>query len=309
MSHQQTIDFIGIGAGRSGSTWLTKCLYQHPDIMFAEAGETAVGSRHLNDEIIKEIDFFTSPRTHRTYDSSSIYKYDRGLDWYFSLFPPAQPGKIRGEFSPAYLHDPMSPELIHDVLPNVKLMATLRNPVDLVYSYYLLRNNSVEFGGKYTFEEVVDRGYLLNRGMHYENLSRFLQVFPREQFHIVQFEQVKNNPAELIRGVYEFLGVRSDFVPEALNKKVNATAVTKNEAVKGAAATVMSIMNKLGLTKIRERLVRSSKLYRIYRNFNVAEISYKPMNPEIRQRLVEHYRADIEGLEQLLGWDLSEWKG
>ncbi|MFH1047502.1 MAG: sulfotransferase [Patescibacteria group bacterium] len=304
----QTIDFIGIGSGRSGSTWLSKCLHQHPDILFPRPDEKVGYTGALNEEIIKEMDFFTGLHDKRDFENSHLYTYGRGFDWYLRQFPAAEPGKIRGEFSPIYFVDPLSPQFIHDVLPNVKLLAILRNPVDLVYSYYLLRSNSIEFGHKFTFEQAIDRGYLLNRGEHHQNLSRFLKLFPREQFHVMRFDQIKENPAELVRGAYEFLGVRSDFVPAALHQKVNATKKVKHEKVQSSAAAVMGAMNRFGLKRVKDQLVRNAKLYSLYCRFNTAESNYQPMNPSTRRRLIDHYRPDIERLEQLLNWDLTNWK-
>src|SRR6187401_2278229 len=101
--------FIGIGAPKAGTTWLANCLGEHPDVFMAA---------------VKETEFW------------KFTDAEQRLDDYAAHFCGADGKRAIGEFSVRYLSLPGVPERIKRVLPNVKLIASLRSPVDQVYSNY-----------------------------------------------------------------------------------------------------------------------------------------------------------------------------
>jgi Sulfotransferase domain len=103
------VDFVGVGAQRSGTSWLYACLYEHPGICAP----------------IKELHFFSRERN-----------YERGLDWYLGHFDRCPPGAVRGEFSTSYLYAPEAAGRIRAAFPEVRIMMSLRNPVARAYSQY-----------------------------------------------------------------------------------------------------------------------------------------------------------------------------
>jgi hypothetical protein len=174
MQGQNSIDFIGIGAARSGTTWLSECLRQHPDILFPKNDTPDAirpGVIKLKGE--KELDFFI--RGYEKNLSPEIFSNNSlGLDWYLAQFPSAQPNKVRGEFSPTYMADPDSAKLIRDTFPNIKLIVSLRNPVDMIYSLYWWQVYNFRLRGEvhehnYSFEQAIGRGYFLERGLFLSN--------------------------------------------------------------------------------------------------------------------------------------------
>ena len=204
-------DVIIIGAMKCGTTSLFRYLSEHPDFFPPKS---------------KEIHYFD-------------YNYDKGVDWYRDKFPT----KIRkwkcrlkgqammtGEASPYYMFHPHAMRRIASLLPDVKLIVLLRNPVDRAYSHY---HNEVRHGREsLTFEQALDAepgrlaGELekmlqdefyfsvhhghhayLARGIYVEQLKACQPYFKREQFFIVDSE---NMSADL-QGVYDtvcaFLGL------------------------------------------------------------------------------------------------------
>ncbi|HEU4677805.1 MAG TPA: sulfotransferase domain-containing protein, partial [Candidatus Paceibacterota bacterium] len=109
------IDFIGLGAQKSGTSWAYTCLYEHPAVCMPQ----------------KELHFFSRPR------------FEEGKEWYEAQFKNCAPGKLRGEWSTSYLYSPDAPERIRSLYPNAKLLAILRNPIDRAYSQY---RNAVRAG-------------------------------------------------------------------------------------------------------------------------------------------------------------------
>jgi hypothetical protein len=200
-------NFIVIGAQRAGTTSLFNVLSAHPDI---------------TPSVVKEVHFFD-------------LNYDKGLDWYRSHFPYRSWKRypdhhLWGEASPYYLFEPRVPQRIHDVLPDVKLIASLRNPIDRAYSDY---QRQVLLGHeKLSFEEAVEiemdrisgevdrlvrepaykslayrRHSYLTRGVYSDQLERWLSVFPRKQIHITSAEDFFSDMTTVLNSVTGFLGL------------------------------------------------------------------------------------------------------
>ena len=96
-----SVDFIGVGAEKAGTTWLTRMLNAHPEINLSEP---------------KEIFFFNK---NNYYDQ--IHKinpnYQKGLEWYAKRFLHCEVGKIKGEFSTSYLWDESAAKRIYKEFP------------------------------------------------------------------------------------------------------------------------------------------------------------------------------------------------
>ena len=102
-------DFVGIGCQNCGTTWISACIAQHPDIYFAPQ---------------KEGSFFDM-------------RFDKGWDWYLQQFSGADSQHLCGEWSPGYIcnENALTQSLKH--LKNTRIMSVFRNPVDRLYSHYL----------------------------------------------------------------------------------------------------------------------------------------------------------------------------
>ena len=265
--------FLIIGAQRAGTTTLWTYLRRHPDI---------VGPRTADASVFwpKELHFFDE-------------NYWRGVDWYRAFFPLAARQRalrlvgrdvVCGEGTPYYMFHPAVPERVAATLPDVRLVALLRNPVERAYSHYQLM---VKTGREnLTFEEAIaaeperlagleeelakvkpgvdgqgNRRHrhhrhhaYVGRGLYAEQLERWLAHFPREQLLVLRAEDFQARPDEVYERVFSFLGVRP-------------------------------------------RPVRD------YEPRNVA--SYAPIEPELRARLEERFAQPNARLAGLLGGDFS----
>lgn len=211
-------DFIIIGTMKGGTTSLFRYLEKHPDFYAPKT---------------KEIHYFD-------------FKYEKGLGWYRRHFPT----KLRklkcrlvgqrivsGEASPYYMFHPHACRRIAAVIPEVKLIVLLRNPVDRAYSHY---HNEVRHGREtLTFEEALDaepdrlRGELekmmaderyfsvhhghhayLARGIYVEQLKACRAHFPEEQFLILDSEVLFSDPQSVVDRVCDFVGLGRHRIPE-----------------------------------------------------------------------------------------------
>jgi Sulfotransferase domain len=211
-------DFLVIGAQKAGTTALYAYLRWHPAITGPSWKEVSFFDRH----------------------------YARGEAWYRGNFP-ARPrqwvaGKRSGarprvgEASPSYLFHPLAPERVAGLLPDVRLIALLRDPVDRALSHY---HHEVALGREpLTFEDALDRederlagevdrmkrepSYFseawwnytyLARGRYAEQLERWLTVLPRDRLLVVFAEELLADPAAEYKRVLDFLGVPRHELP------------------------------------------------------------------------------------------------
>ncbi|MEM8829548.1 MAG: sulfotransferase domain-containing protein [Cyanobacteria bacterium P01_G01_bin.19] len=196
--------FLIIGAKKCGTTSLFNYLCQHPNI-----GEPTW----------KEVSYF------------NIY-YGRGNAWYKSFFPISLPkldsqDLITGEATASYICHPQAPARIVATIPQVKLIALLRNPIDRAYSHYhhtkrigketlsfedaiaqeelrvkQLENESKELGLKSS--PAYNYTYLAS-GMYAKQLKNWLKYFDREQLLILKSEDFFDYPAAKFKQVLNYL--------------------------------------------------------------------------------------------------------
>ena len=192
-------DFIIGGAPRSGTTWFCHALDKHPDISMAKP-------------FIPEPKFF-----HRD------ELYAKGMDYYRETwFPDPDPACIYGEKGSYYLENPLCAQRIHDNAPWVKLLFTLRDPVDRAFSNYVWsRMNGHE---DQDFETALDLeasrerdlppslrlvhpNAYFSRGLYAKLLAPYFALFPAERILCLRFEDLRDAPESVLARVHAFLGV------------------------------------------------------------------------------------------------------
>ena len=195
------------------------------------------------------------------------------------------------------MYVPEVPERIHGLLPDSKLILTLRNPVDRVCSRYLNSRAMYEENRSLTFEEKLEQKELfLEEGMYFSHLRRYYEWFPKEQFLIHRYEDIQQQPLEVLRKTYEFLNVDPAYVPPTLEQRVNAAGDKPFHAKSATIYYLTRILQELRLTKLAE----------VMQNRNAADI--EQMRPDTRRWLVEEvYQEENRKLQDLTGLDVSGW--
>ncbi|MBY0231924.1 MAG: sulfotransferase domain-containing protein, partial [Gemmataceae bacterium] len=184
-------DFLVVSPPKTGTTWLADNLRCHPGV-FVPAS--------------KEVRYF------------STFGDWAGLEWYLDHFAGAG-GRLKGEASPSYaLLPPERIRLLRDLVPDVKLVFLVREPVGRAWSHarHTFRYCEAGFAGRtLSLEEMAEEDWLA--GFRHPwlaanddclgQLERWLGVFPREQVFLGFFEDLVRRPEGLLRDVFAFLGV------------------------------------------------------------------------------------------------------
>lgn len=269
--------FLIIGAPKAATTWIADGLREHPEIFLPVA---------------KELQYFCGGH------------YHRGQDWYEHHFEPAAAGQRLGEASPSYLGSPDAAERIASLIPDARLILSMRHPVDQAHSFYwhLLARGRLPRNSDFVsyFERQRPRA-----GYYGEHLARYQQFFSPEQMLLLVYEQdIHGNPADALSRIYAFLGVDPQFRPSVLGRRSNS----KREVTAFAAVT--------RAVRDYKRLFPASWLQTFKRVSRGVQSrlpvlkDYQPLDPELRGRLLrQHYLDDIHRLEGLMGRDLSVWYG
>jgi hypothetical protein len=270
------IDFIGLGAQKSGTSWVYACLYDHPEVCAP----------------IKEIHFFSRPR------------FSKGREWYEGHFAGCA-GKITGEFSTSYLYSKEAPERIKELYPEAKLIAILRNPVDRAVSQY---KNSLKGGhiqSDVSFESYKkDDESVVGQGKYFEQLEAYYRFFSKEQILVLIYEDIQRDPQAFISHVYRHIGVDENFVPSMLHTEINVARMPKVIFIERVMHHISEFLRRVGLDHV-VHAIRKSGLPDLVRSGNTKE--ERPLNVN-REALTNEFKDDVRKLSDLLGRDLkTEW--
>jgi hypothetical protein len=285
MPDQPHIDFIGIGAPKCGTTWLSAQLEAHPQIGFAPDKEVY----YFADTILRRI------------ARQELRCFDRGVAWYHEQFP-AVAGTItcRGEFCPAYLYSEEAAIRIAVYRPDIKLLVCLRPPAEMIYSWYWYGRNAVISSLPKSFEEMMENPFLRDLGCFARHLGPYLARFPAKNILIVQFDAIRRDPDRVRRGVYEFLGVAADFKPQLEAGKNPARAPRFPRLQSGAKRLYASISAAPGVDKLLKSPAIAKMLQDTYHLVNTKARKYEPLTAEERLKWEAYYAADQEELSRLL---------
>jgi hypothetical protein len=231
----------------------------------------------------------------------------RDLDSYLDLFSGATHELIRGEASTGYLHTPGAAERIHSYVPEARMIAILRSPVDRAYSAFLHAQReglepladfeqALQEEPKRVAEGWIGLTLYTTVGMYAEQLERYLAVFPCGQVRVYLFEDLVREPVRLAQDAFRYLGVDEAFQPDVSAQANQGSAVR--------SVRLWSFVRSIRKSPLGRRLP-SGPARAILRTIN--ERTMTPLSPALRQRLAPIFQADVTQLSRLLGRDLTPW--
>jgi len=270
-------NFLVIGPAKCGTTSIHYYLKQHPEVYLPR---------------IKEINFFAY------YGQKGRY-WAKTLEEYKKYFKDVKNHKAVGEVTPFYFAIEGSAEKIQKIIPDTKIITILRNPIDRAYSHY---NMSLRIGREKrdVSEALTDINSLyVNVGFYYRHLQKYYKRFKKEKIKILFYDQLVNTPVELIKELYQFIGVDTNFIPD-LETKHAAGYLPKSK-----------IVNKIFdnyFTRFILKPILPARLLNFgikIKNINSRKPAKLP--PDIRNYLIEVYKPDMLKLERLANKQLNNW--
>jgi len=289
-------DFILVGGPKCGTATVSDWLAQHPDIFVMQP---------------REPNFFGSDlQMRRHFRTSDDYRrqFEQHAD------------KICGEGTTWYLYSERAAEEIFRSNPQTKILMVLRNPVELVHSLHQYR---LYYGdeSERDLTKVLDREKVALRrwsengepkdvlqvyvdvARYSPGVERYLKRFGADQVKILFFEDLQSRPEQLVREVFEFLGV-SEFQPELRRS---------NEARSHRFALLGKLLlrpgERFGFVTRRLPSAWRHRIGAALRRANTRKAANAELLPELAQRIAVEVREDIMRLEALIGRNLTGWYG
>ena len=296
-------DFFVIGAPKSGTTALHVALARHPQLFMSR---------------VKEPKHFLTDGPPPTGGGPGDAKTFREYVWrrkdYEALFDHAPEGTLRGESTPFYLHDHEAQKRILAAVPEARMIALLRDPIDRAHSNWThLWSAGLEPEGDFVQACALEdrraaRGWApfwryLELGRYGEQLQRLYQVVPREQVLVLRYRDLREHPVEALDVIFGFLGVETGAVDEipAENVTTHVTDSRRNRLISGA----LRVGSRAGHGRFSPawRPVADWLSRHLQREQNLR----RPLERAHREALLPRVADDVRLLEEVTGDPFGDW--
>jgi len=273
-------NFFIVGAQRCGTTSLYEYLKQTPGIYMSP---------------VKEPNFFS--RIDPVYLTPSPI---RDKKKYLALFKKVNNEIAIGEASPTYLQDPQAAKLIHDTVPNARIIVMLRDPVERSFSHYLIRKGL----GMETlpFRDAIKKALnsqdeysrrVVEASFYSQQVKTYLDTFGKNLVKIIIFEEFVKDVRRVVKDVLEFLEVNAE-PPESIGEIHNPFTVPRGPFAK-------FVLRSRFVLKIGDNLVPHAMGSFLIRNVLKKKETKPELSQEDRIFLEEIYCNDVKKLREILG--------
>ncbi len=269
-------NFLHIGPGRTGSKWLHKVMQAHPEIYV--------------------------PRIADLYFFDRLENYRKGNDWYLAYFDKVNPAvhKAVGELSHDYIFSTDAAKRIAEFNPKMKLLLTIRNPIELAYSQYISDWNAGTVN--ISFDQALKDEPKFVYECSYSNfIGSYNDIFGKDSIQILEFEMLQKSPHDYIRKVTDFLEV-SYFSELSEIEMFNSAEEPRLPGLGVVAKVIANQMRFLGMNTLLG-VVKSNRWIRA--------LIFKPRVRQIaldfRHLNSKYFLGEKHYLEELLQKDLSDW--
>ena len=317
MNKDNLPNFFVVGVVKGGTTSFYHYLKQHPEVYLPP---------------IKEVNFF-SRKDINPQEFMPAYAHDVDVDLasYFAngmketihiahvtkeqhykrLFSQVDGERAIGEISNSYAICPSAAQAIRKRMPHARIFVILRNPVERAWSQYLMnlrqaKTTEMNFLKEvFSDHEAAKQGWgvnhqYLNLGLYYEQVKRYLDLFPESQFCFLLYEDFIKNPQDVMKRVFNKLGVDPDFDVESseiYNRRSLPRFGFLNRLL--VHSGVLSTVKKLLSRQTRKKL----------KSFWYTGKGLPQLDGASAERLWEFYREDVMKLSELLRYDLMNvWR-
>lgn len=288
------VNLFIVGAPKCGTTSLYNYIDKHPNIFFPK---------------IKEPNYFSHKHV------KSLYYHDQTIDnisTYENMYKALDTNKYEylGDSSVSYLFYNDTAKKIYDYNKDAKIIIMLRHPVERAYSHYLMdkrsgyiksnlsqiiyeSNQSKNILNQQIYQQIIELGH------YYNQVKFYLDIFERKNIQIIFFDDFKNNTELVTNNLLNFLDLDSCEID--FKQRYNEYMVPKNKIIN-------RIYRFSPLRHFMQKIISNNKLKEKLKNFFLISGKKDPLDNNLKIKLYNYYKEDIEKLEKLLNKDLTHWK-
>ena len=275
-SNKNLPSFIFIGPDKTGSSWLFEYLRSHPQCFVPEC---------------KDIYFFDR-------------YFNKGIGWYLGFFRDSN-SAVSGEICHDYLFSIDAANRIFSFNPDIKLLTSLRNPVDRSFSHYLYLVRSgitkMDFWGATTkYPEIIDNS------LYFKHLKSYFGLFPHKNICVLDFNTLKSSQADYAATICKFLDI--DFYDPSNIGIIRPAEKARFFYIAKFLKTLATLFRDLGFPNLVGKVKHSKITHIFYRSYRRDE---KPsLSANDRSSLEQHFIEDAKCLDTLLGTEyVKNWFG
>jgi hypothetical protein len=296
-------NFLVLGTAKAGTDSLYNYLNQHPQIYLSPQ---------------KELNFFAHEgrvcpfRGPGDADAMPLNMVTTFGEFH-AQFAGVDGQRAVGEVATHYLYYPEAPERIERYLPDVRMLAILRNPVDRAFSAFSslvrdCRETTPDFSEALAQEDArIEQDWeplwhYRAMGFYDQQVQRYLRRFDRDRLRFILYDDFVRNPERTVQEIFRFLDVDPQFCPD-MSERANVSVVPKHWALHRLShgnypvKTIAKAVVPAGPRQAVKRLVASRNLQR------------PTLSVDVRQQLVNEFRPSNIRLGSLIQRDLSIWLG
>ena len=275
-------NYMLIGASKCGTSTVCGYLSRHPDVFMVEC---------------KEPQFFSCDDI-----------FQRGIEWYESLYNDVANEKMRGEGSNRYTMKEMFPETISRIVSytrDLKLIYCVRNPIKRIESYWLeIRAHGGE-DVHYDFNTAVkiNRDRLVDSSNYWQQINVYREFFSDDDIHIIFFEDLIKDPETVMKNCFEFLAVDPNQYRIEEHLHIGKTSGRKVPSI------FLSRMREYALFRSIVKLIPESIRLPLKRKLFFKKINGRP-EWDIRKKewVIEVLGQDTKKFLEFYGKPIDYWK-
>ena len=310
-----------VGAPRCGTTTLASFLQQHPDVCFSAVKEPHFFTQH-------DLGALDEARLKQLVEQEYLARF-------FGQCPGTE--KLRAEGSVTYLYAPERMLPILKLWPDARFVIALRDPLSMLPSLHARLlvtgdENIRDFPEAWAKIDEraqgrsIPRSAIDPRWLRYDEAGRlgtrvkaFIDTVGRERCHIVLFDDLAADPQGSYRAMCGFLGLEpwegTDFEPQRINKTIRIGWLQRLLKRPPSAIRTALAGEKFHQREKQVGASESAALTAIFRvrkhllEWNKVPAKRQPLDPAVRQQIVDRLRDDVILLSRVIGRDLSHWLG
>ena len=306
--------FYIVGAAKSGTTSLYHYLDKHPDVYMSPIKEPHyfckdIRSENFNRRYQKEVCFDIDKYLEKMVLEKKHIAYIDSFEKYSQLFREQINEKIAGEASTGYLYSEVAAEKIYKFNSDAKIVIVLRNPIERAFSHWImdLRSSNV---CRSSFCEAIREDQDSTRkgwgkshlyieiGLYHKQVKRYLDVFPREKVLILFYDELRDNPTDFFKKLFNFLKI--EYLSIDVTQRYNSASIPKY-------TTLNAIMKKIRLNQLATKYFPESIKKKVKNALSTSDNLLK-LTTDDRANTLSYFEADIMSFEKLIGRDLSAWR-
>ncbi len=259
------LDFLFVGPQKTATTWCYDSLIGHHQLSFPrEFKESFFWDRY----------------------------YDKGIEWYWNLFEKND--KLKIEVAPTYFHSYSAMQRISKVNGKVKIVITLRDPVQRSFSLYLHhlkkgRYNCGFWDAVKLYPEIIEASY------YRKYVTEWINYFGKDNVSIILQEEIQKDPIGTISRICEFLTIDISFNEEMIGKRSNVASMPKNNLMANMSTRFSYILRSMGLYSF----VNFAKNIGLKDFIYSSKIPLPKLDQDTEMKLTDIFKDDLDYLEEI----------